>query len=143
MVWLIYGLFDWLSDWLMVLLIDGLIDWWSDWLMVWLIDGLIDWSMGWLSDGLIDWWSDWLIGWFTGAGGAGGDSSAEVKELKAALDKAEADRAKVSNRTSRRFNTVVFIVHMYGRMPSATLLHSVRDPWHFGAYPVIRIRTSD
>ncbi len=38
-----------------------------------------------------------LIGGSTGVGGAGGDSSAEVKELKAALDKAEADRAKVSN----------------------------------------------
>ncbi len=72
--------------------------------MIWLIDGLIDWSMGWLSDGLIDWWSEWLFGWFTGAGGAGGDSSAEVKELKAALDKAEADRAKVSNRTLKASN---------------------------------------
>jgi hypothetical protein len=40
-----------------------------------------------------------LIGGSTGVGGAGGDSSAEVKELKAALDKAEADRAKVRYRT--------------------------------------------
>jgi len=34
-----------------------------------------------------------------GAGGAGGDSSPQLKELKAALDKAEAERAKVHNRS--------------------------------------------
>jgi hypothetical protein len=55
-----------------------------------------------------------LINRFTGVGGAGGDSSAEVKELKAALDKAEADRTKVSNRKAFQSSGV----HMDRRMPS-------------------------
>ncbi len=47
-----------------------------------------------------------MIGGFTGVGGAGGDSSAEVKELKAALDKAEADRAKVNTTGNSEFDKI-------------------------------------
>ncbi len=47
-----------------------------------------------------------MIGGFIGVGGAGGDSSAEVKELKAALDKAEADRAKVNTTGTSDFDPI-------------------------------------
>ena len=49
---LIYGLFDWFMDWLIVCFIFGLND---KWLRFWCI---IDWLIGWM----IDWLIDWLIG---------------------------------------------------------------------------------